>query len=241
MQLTRIQQIKGTIELRTGLHIGGGDNEMRIGGIDNPVIKDPVSGLPYIPGSSLKGKMRSLLEWQFGLVVATNGRPFSFQHLKGIDTPQASDLLKLFGGAPGSDTDAIANKIGPSRLAFWDCPLNAQWKQNVLGEHTSATEAKTENSIDRIKGVAANSAIRQTERVVAGAQFDFRLSLKVHDDEDLLDMVLEGLKLLEYDSLGGSGSRGYGKISLIDLQVDGEPLQARFDQIQPFASMIGVA
>lgn len=241
MQLTRIQQIKGTIELRTGLHIGGGDSEMRIGGIDNPVIKDPVSGLPYIPGSSLKGKMRSLLEWRFGLVVTTNGRPFSFQHLKDIDTPQASDLLKLFGGAPGSDTDAIANKIGPSRLAFWDCSLNAQWKQNVLGEHTSATEAKTENSIDRIKGVAANGAIRQTERVVAGAQFDFRLSLKVHDDEDLLDIVLEGLKLLEHDSLGGSGSRGYGKISLIDLQVDGEPLQARFDQIQPFASMIGVA
>ncbi len=185
--------------------------------------------------------MRSLLEWRFGLVAATNGKPFSFQHLKSTDTPNARDLLKLFGGAPGSDTDAIANKIGPSRLAFWDCPLNALLKQNVLGEHTSATEAKTENSIDRIKGVAANGAIRQTERVVAGAQFDFRLSLKVHDDEDLLDMVLEGLKLLEHDSLGGSGSRGYGKISLIDLQVDGEPLQARFDQIQPFASMIGVA
>ncbi|MCO6428275.1 type III-A CRISPR-associated RAMP protein Csm3 [Nitrosomonas communis] len=241
MQLTRIQQIKGTIELKTGLHIGGGDSEMRIGGIDNTVIKNPVSGLPYIPGSSLKGKMRSLLEWRFGLVAATNGKPFSFQHLKSTDTPNARDLLRLFGGAPGSDTDAIANKIGPSRLAFWDCPLNAQWKQNVLGEHTSATEAKTENSIDRIKGVAANGAIRQTERVVAGAQFDFRLSLKVHDDEDLLNIVLEGLKLLEYDSLGGSGSRGYGKISLIDLQVDGEPLQARFDQIQPFASMIGVA
>src|SRR5690606_7267376 len=104
-------------------------------------------------------------------------KPFSFQHLKDIDTPQARDLLKLFGGAPGSNTDAIANKIGPTRLAFWDCLLNEKWKKEDLGEHTSATEAKTENSIDRIKGVAANGAIRQTERVVAGAQFDFRLSL----------------------------------------------------------------
>ncbi|SFM53512.1 type III-A CRISPR-associated RAMP protein Csm3 [Nitrosomonas communis] len=243
MQLTRIQQIKGTIELKTGLHIGGGDSEMRIGGIDNTVIKNPVSDLPYIPGSSLKGKMRSLLEWRYGLVdpIITGGRPFSFQHLKGINTPQARDLLKLFGGAPGSDTDAIANKIGPTRLAFWDCSLNIQWKQDKLGEHTSATEAKTENSIDRIKGIAANGAIRQTERVVAGAQFDFRLNLKVHDDEDLLNIVLEGLKLLEYDSLGGSGSRGYGKIRFLDLQMDGELLQARFDQIHPFSNMIGVA
>lgn len=241
MQLTQIKQITGRLVLKTGLHIGGGDGEMRIGGIDNPVIKDPVSDMPYIPGSSLKGKMRSLLEWQLGLVAATDGKPFSFQHLKTTDTTDARVLLKLFGGAPGGETDSIAKEIGPTRLAFWDCPLNAQWKQVELGEHNSATEAKTENSIDRIKGVAANGAIRQTERVVAGAQFDFRLSLKVHDEEDLLGMMLTGLKLLEYDSLGGSGSRGYGKIRFIDLQIDGESLQARFDLIQPFASIIGVA
>ncbi|SDH35783.1 type III-A CRISPR-associated RAMP protein Csm3 [Nitrosomonas sp. Nm132] len=241
MQLTQIKQITGTLALKTGLHIGGGDSEMRIGGIDNPIIKDPVSGLPYIPGSSLKGKIRSLLEWRFGLVTATDGKPFSFQHLKAIDSPQARDLLKLFGGAPGSETGAIANEIGPTRLAFWDCPLNMQWKQGELGEHTSATEAKTENSIDRIKGVAANGAIRQTERVVAGAQFNFRLSLKVHDEENLLDRVLTGLKLLECDSLGGSGSRGYGKIKFLDLQVDGEPLQANFEQIQPFSNATRVA
>lgn len=241
MQLTQIKQITGTLVLKTGLHIGGGDNEMRIGGIDNPVIKDPVSDLPYIPGSSLKGKMRSLLEWQLGLVAAAGGRPFSFQHLKPTDPPAARDLLKLFGGAPGGETDTIANEIGPTRLAFWDCPLNAQWRQNKLGEHNSATEAKTENSIDRIKGAAANGAIRQTERVVAGAQFDFRLSLKIHDEENLLDTVLTGLKLLQYDSLGGSGSRGYGKIQFLDLQMNGESLQACFDQIQPFARMTGVA
>lgn len=245
MQLTQIQQITGTIILKTGLHIGGGDSEMRIGGIDNPVIKDPVSGLPYIPGSSLKGKMRSLLEWQLGLVGVAQGKPLSFQHLKDLkpdETLQARDLLKLFGGAPGGETEAIANEIGPSRLAFWDCPLNSQWQQDELGEHAKATEAKTENSIDRIKGVAANGAIRQTERVVASAQFDFRLSLKVHDDEDLLDMVLIGLKLLELDSLGGSGSRGYGKIKFLDMQMTGnDSLQMRFDQIQPFSNMHGAA
>ncbi|MCO6433924.1 type III-A CRISPR-associated RAMP protein Csm3 [Nitrosomonas nitrosa] len=240
MQLTRILQIKGIIELKSGLHIGGGDSEMRIGGIDNPVIKDAVSDLPYIPGSSLKGKVRSLLEWQLGLVAATGGSPFSFQHLKKTDTPDARALLKLFGGAPGGETDFIAKEIGPSRLAFWDCPLNTKWKERVVdARNILVTEAKSENTINRITGVAANP--RYTERVVADAQFDFMLSIKIHDEEDLLGMVLTGLKLLEYDSLGASGSRGYGKIRFLDLKMDDEPLQARLDQIQPFASMVGVA
>lgn len=236
MQLTRIKKITGLLVLKTGLHIGGGDTEMRIGGIDSPVIKDPVSELPYIPGSSIKGKMRSLLEWRLGLVLSADGRPFSFQHLTGqSDTPAARDLLKLFGGAPGGDIDQIVSEIGPTRLSFWDCPLNAEWKKSALDERNlPETETKTENSIDRIRGVAANGAIRQTERVVAGAEFDFSLTLKVHDNEELLEMVLTGLKLLEHDSLGGSGSRGYGKIVFRNLSVDGMPLQEKFDQIQPF-------
>ena len=83
MQLTQIKQITGTLVLKTGLHIGGGDTEMRIGGIDNQVVKDPLTGLPYIPGSSLKGKIRSLLEWKLGLVSPESaGKPFSFKQLK---------------------------------------------------------------------------------------------------------------------------------------------------------------
>ena len=76
---------------------------------------------------------------------------------------------------------------------------------------------------------------RFTERVIAGAEFDFRLSLKVIDGEDLLPLLLRGLKLLEADSLGGSGSRGYGKVAFAGLALDGEPIQADFDALQPFA------
>lgn len=225
MQLTQIKQITGTLVLKTGLHIGGGDTEMRIGGIDNQVVKDPVTGLPYIPGSSLKGKIRSLLEWKLGLVLPANGKPFSFQQLQGNDTPDARNLLKLFGGAPGGEVDALVKSIGPTRLAFWDCPLNAEWKKETLDKRNLlATEAKSENSINRIAGVADNP--RFTERVIAGAEFDFKLSLKVVDGEDLLPLLLQGLKLLELDSLGGSGSRGYGKIKFKELKiVDGQEIQ----------------
>ncbi|WP_297499767.1 type III-A CRISPR-associated RAMP protein Csm3, partial [Thermococcus sp.] len=54
--------IRGRIKALTGLHIGSQRDVSEIGGIDNPVIKDPHTGLPYIPGSSLKGKLRSLFE-----------------------------------------------------------------------------------------------------------------------------------------------------------------------------------
>ena len=223
MQLTTIKQIKGTLLLKTGLHIGGGDTEMRIGGIDNQVVKDPVSGLPYIPGSSLKGKIRSLLEWKLGLVLAANGKPFSFQQLLSNDTPDARNLLKLFGGAPGGEVDTLVQAIGPTRLAFWDCQINKNWKESTLDvKNLLTTEAKSENSINRIAGVADNP--RFTERVIAGAEFDFRLNLKVVDNEDLLPLLLQGLKLLEADSLGGSGSRGYGKIEFKNLKLDGQDI-----------------
>ena len=235
MQLTQIRQLTGTLVVRTGLHIGAGDTEMRIGGTDNPVVKNPLDGQPCIPGSSLKGKVRSLLEWQLGLVFTANGHPFSFQHLRTHDTPEARDLLRLFGGVPGGDVEDLTRAIGPTRLSFWDCALNADWLARAQARNLLTTEAKSENSIDRIQGVAENP--RFTERVIAGAQFDFRVSLKVIDGENLLPLVLRGLKLLEADSLGGSGSRGYGKVALTGLALDGLSMQADFDALQPFAAV----
>ena len=85
MKLTRIQKITGTIELLTGLHIGSGNTEMHIGGTDNPVIKNPVTQQPYIPGSSIKGKMRSLLEWEMGIVSVTDGKPLAFEHIDRVE------------------------------------------------------------------------------------------------------------------------------------------------------------
>ena len=98
-------------------------------------------------------------------------------------------------------------------------------KKNLL-----LTEVKMENTIDRIKGTAEHP--RNTERVPATAKFDFNLTIRVHDGEDLTDTLLVGLKLLEYTGLGGSGSRGYGKIAFRDLKLDGEDFQTRLEQLK---------
>lgn len=234
MRLTLIRKITGQIELVSGLHIGGGNAEMHIGGTDNPVIKNPITDQPYIPGSSLKGKMRSLMEWRAGLVGHTEGRPIGFKDLAGLEGEQQGQgkvVLKLFGGAPESAPDeALIREIGPTRLAFWDCNLEASWVKNMRDRNLLLTEMKTENAIDRIRGVAEHP--RNTERVPAGARFDFQLTLRVHDDEDLLDEVLRGLKLLELTGLGGSGSRGYGKIRFAALATDGQDLQVRLEALQ---------
>lgn len=225
MKLTTIGKIVGTLELVTGLHIGSGNNEMHIGGTDNPIIKHPLTGEPYIPGSSIKGKIRSLLEWELGVVGITNGSPLGFKHIKDVpdaDKDRAKTLLKLFGGAPeGSGaSEALVKEIGPTRLAFWDCPLDRKWVEEMNRRNLLLTETKMENMIDRICGVAEHP--RNTERVPAGARFDFALTIRRHDSEDLLPMVWRGLRLLELTGLGGSGSRGYGKVRFASLVLGGK-------------------
>jgi len=233
MQLTKIQKITGQIELLSGLHIGSGNTEIHIGGTDNPVIKNPINQQPYIPGSSIKGKMRSLLEWQLGVVGLTEGNPLSFKHFDKInnkDIEKAKNLVKLFGGAPdSSNDDGLVKEIGPSRLAFWDCALDPNWVEEMKERNLMLTETKMENTIDRIKGTAEHP--RNTERVPATAKFDFNLTLRIHNDEKLLDTILLGLKLLELTGLGGSGSRGYGKIKFCNLKLDGTELQYQLDQL----------
>jgi len=234
MQLTKIQKLTGQIELLSGLHIGSGNTEIHIGGTDNPVIKNPITQQPYIPGSSIKGKMRSLLEWQLGVVSQTDGHPLSFKHLKNLDSKlqePAKALIKLFGGAPDGDiAPELLAEIGPSRLAFWDCSLVAEWVEEMDKKNLLLTEVKMENTIDRIKGTAEHP--RNTERVPATAKFDFNLTIRVHDGEDLTETLLTGLKLLELTGLGGSGSRGYGKIAFRNLQLDGQDFQSKLDQLK---------
>ncbi len=232
MQLTRISEITGKIELLSGLHIGSGNTEIHIGGTDNPVIKNPVNQQPYIPGSSIKGKMRSLLEWHSGLVGDTDGHPVSFGHLDKLDEEKqqpARQIIKLFGGAPDNNIKGeLLNEIGPTRLAFWDCPLDENWVKDMQEKSLMLTETKMENSIDRIRGTAENP--RNTERVPATALFDFKLTLRVHDNEaDVLDALITGLKLLELTGLGGSGSRGYGKIKFKQLKLDDADIQNKLD------------
>lgn len=230
MRLIQILPIQGKIILKTGLHIGAGDTEMRIGGVDNPVITHPHTRAPYIPGSSLKGKVRALLELKSGLMGVTDGHPVSAKKLKGAPPnlqPEGEKILKIFGSS-GADAEE-KSEFGPTRISFADCPLSAEWAEQTLSMGLALTEVKSENSINRIKGTAENP--RFTERVPSGAEFDFTFSLKEFEGDDgLLDYVLLGLKLLTLDALGGSGSRGYGRIG---IRFDDSATQERFDKIDP--------
>ncbi|UKE84768.1 type III-A CRISPR-associated RAMP protein Csm3 [Pectobacterium colocasium] len=242
MQLKNIQTLRATLVCETGLHIGGGDTALQIGGIDSAVVRHPLTQQPYIPGSSLKGKLRSLLEWRAGVVGETEGKVLSHQvYQKLIDDKkqaqalQALKILQLFGVSGGDKLSAEqAQQVGPTRLSFWDCEFDQHWLAQQ-GGHVQ-TEEKAENCIDRISGVALHP--RFIERVPAGSRFDFRLTVRQLDGDspDLLDTLLAGLKMLELDGLGGSISRGYGKVRFEALTLDGEDLQPRFEQLQPFAT-----
>ena len=234
-QLTGITTIQATLELVSGLRIGAGDSEMRIGGVDNTVIRHPHTQSPYIPGSSLKGKMRSLLEWRSGAVKEEPLGWGDLQKATGATQTEVRHILQLFGMSGDAKLGSEMQELGPTRLSFWDCNLQAQWEKDIRENNQMLTEVKSENRINRISGVAEHP--RQTERVPAGARFEFRLSLKrlAGDGDALLTTVLQGLKLLELDSLGGSGSRGYGKVKFVGVTIDGQDAQARFDAVQPFA------
>ncbi|MFC0322773.1 type III-A CRISPR-associated RAMP protein Csm3 [Gallibacterium melopsittaci] len=231
MKLQNIIEIKATLVLKTGLHIGAGDSEMHIGGIDNSVIKNPITGLPYIPGSSLKGKIRSLLEWRSG---AVQSNPLTLKEATGDNAEAVKNILRLFGiSGDVKNQEQQVSEIGVSRLAFWDCEFTEAWKKRLNDENLLATEAKSENTIDRITSTAGHP--RQMERVPAGAEFSFKVTLRQFEDDpdQLPELLLKGLRLLELDSLGGSGSRGYGKVEFKDLTINGESKQ--LVDINPFA------
>jgi len=226
----KIITLTGEIELLSGLHIGGGDDTMKIGGIDNGVIKDINSDNPYIPGSSLKGKMRSLLEWNIGVVNLKrdkdgkeDGQPLNSSHIWKRDKDKkfikdsfvdiafkdnnfldkAKTLLKIFGDKEG--------EFSITRISVGDCYLSDSAKNMKL------SEAKYENVINRQNGTAQHP--RQIERVPAGVRFNFDIRLKILDqdnEDEFKKMVEKGLDLIEMDYLGGSGSRGYGRVKFIN-------------------------
>ena len=216
-------RITGGIRLLSGLHIGAGKDTIEIGGIDNPVVKHPHSNDPYIPGSSIKGRLRFLLEWAFDRIRA-DGHPWGArQDKENARTDRDDPVLRIFG-AP-IDKDAWTG--GPTRLIVRDAALDAKWREDAVNRGLPLTEDKTEVVIDRIAGKAHDRVgPRQTERVPAGARFEFEMVFRVYDtgdrgkrDEECLNWLLAGLSLLEQDALGGSGSRGYGRIRFEDLAV----------------------
>ncbi|WP_066636010.1 type III-A CRISPR-associated RAMP protein Csm3 [Desulfolucanica intricata] len=200
--------LRGLMVCDTGMHIGAGGNNLDIGGIDSPVVRDPLTREPYVPGSSLKGKMRSLLERQLNL-------PFNRYGGNGVYRHECSNrkclACRLFGAAGGRDGDNI-----PGRIIVRDMSMTKESKERLSEIETGLqyTEWKFENSLDRVTA-AANP--RQLERVPRGTEFDFEIiyTVESEDEEEIkkdLYNIVQLLRMVEDDTLGGHGSRGYGKV-----------------------------
>jgi len=248
--------IDSKLTLVTGLHIGGADDGMKIGGVDSPVMKRKIfankksgelgfplfnddgeitNGLlqreePYIAGSSLKGKIRTLLEHYFKLVNPIgDGRPVGSNSKEGKlkhGNPDYIDLIvALFGDSSDGrnfNKDKKIKKVEITRAIFRDCFITKDVRTAYLNDKIELFEAKYENSIDRITGTvdSKSGGVRQIERVLSAVEFDFNMSIRVfgEDKEKLLkNTIILGLKLLELDALGGSGSRGYGRVRFDDI------------------------
>ncbi len=226
MKQIALKKITGKIVVKTGLHIGAGNDKVEIGGMDNPIIRNPLTREPYIPGSSIKGKMRALLEWELDKIDKGTrnprdlGKPCSCGK---ADCP----ICRVFGSANNS-RNADANK-GPTRIIVRDAILTKDWSERFKrGE--AIVEEKSENSLNRI---TAEANPRPIERVVPGVEFDFEISYRVintddngvKDEENFEKIVKEGLKLLQSDYLGGGGTRGNGQIEFVELKdEDGNPI-----------------
>lgn len=194
--------VTGTIELLTGLHVGGTNSALNIGGPDKFVVRNPMNNKPYIPGSSLKGKMRSLLELMDG-TINQDGKS------AGPTKSTRTKAGKLFG--------TVGDDQQPSRLIVRDAELLSSM-DDFGSSDLPYTESKTEVAIDRI---TAKANPRTFERVPAGAIFKLDMVLNVFegDDEDkLVNSLKQSLNLLQDDYLGGHGSRGYGHIGIKDLK-----------------------
>src|SRR5437016_546372 len=228
LQLVGKLILSGDLHCETGLHIGAGKGSLEIGGADNPVVKDAF-GLPYIPGSSLRGKLRSLLENSLGVtgpadLVYLSKRRGQEVRIHQSDRPD-DEICLLFGRNPGRmervhGEPLESSAASPARLAVYDAPLDpesitAQMRENLDDE---ITEVKSENAIDRITSQANP---RTLERVPAGARFRVRMVLDVLCAEDsvLPGLLIQGLRLLEDDTLGGGGARGNGRVRFADLKL----------------------
>jgi len=219
LELNKKVFIKGKIITKTGIHIGGSSLGLQIGGADNVVIRNPITNLPYIPGSSLKGKMRSLLEKSLGLVKIEQKEKNGKQVWEGsLCADPNQDVVQLFG-SPADAGGAEISIHAPTRLTVRDSDLFNEDKL-AAAENTDmyCTEIKTEVNIDRLTS-AANP--RNFERVPAGAEFCLGLVLDIYnvdmtDDNkragEFVKLIKQGLLLIEDDYLGGHGTRGYGQV-----------------------------
>lgn len=220
-----VVRIAGTLEVVTGLRIGGSAEIMEISGLDNPIIRNPRNAEPFVPGSSLRGRMRSLAEWYFA-ELPTDGN---------VIFPKIGSRTARVFGIPAKDPkraesakDAAEFVRGPTRLIVRDALLSEESRE-LLRRGSPITEVKSENSINRLTSMANP---RPMERVLPGVRFDVEMAYRVfdlgdggaEDEKNLNEVLLVAMRLLELDALGGGGSRGNGKVVWKNLTRDGSPL-----------------
>jgi len=240
--------IDSKLTLVSGLHIGGADDGMKIGGIDSPVMKREVFcnengevGFgykrkieePYIAGSSLKGKIRTLLEHYFRLVDPLgDGKPIGSNSDFG-DARYRDLIVHLFGDSSdgrNAKKDKKIEEIEITRAIFRDCFITKEVREAYLKGNIKLFESKYENVIDRKTGTTIGGGLRQIERVPSAIEFDFTLSIRLFDEKNrelFINTILLGLKLLELDALGGNGSRGYGRVRFDGLKIDNESIELK--------------
>ena len=209
--------LDGQIKALTGIRIGGSAGALAIGGVDLPVIRNPIDQLPYVPGSSLKGKMRSLWEKTTGVyqnfpVNRTKGKEVRIHNCDKGDDYNSCPVCQIYGATGDS------NVAYPTRIIVRDSPLDPA---SMEGAHTDLpySEVKWEATIDRITSAATP---RQSERVPAGAIFEkmqIVFSIFHADDHRRFLDVLAALQLVEDDYLGGHGSRGSGRVAFQKLKL----------------------
>lgn len=221
--------ISGRLECLTGLHIGASRENMEIGAIDSPVVRDPITREPYIPGSSLKGKLRALLEKALSKVPERPiGSDVKIHVCDNAENALSCEVCRVFGSTGKGGND----KNFPSRLIVRDLRLTTESRDKLADIDTGLqyTEWKFENAIDRVTS-AANP--RQLERVPRGAEFDFELIYNVEDANQMKEDI-ENIKLardiIEADALGGHGSRGYGKVKLNITAIEGRTIKGFKDK-----------
>lgn len=218
-QLQARVQVKANLIARSGLRIGGALPGLAIGGVDLPVIRHPLTGYPYVPGSSLRGKMRALLDRWHGNEPNHKIGSVSIHVPATMDEYNTSPVGRLFGVLPARQ---LAD-IRPTRLLVRDVYLDEQEASRLRGMArggTLYTEAKTEAAIDRRTSAAVP---RTVERVLAGVCFRaFTAVIALYDVDrvdEYLPLLLRGMRLLEDDYLGGHGSRGSGEVEFRDVEI----------------------
>lgn len=188
------------LELLSGLYIGGNDSGFDIGGADSDVIRNPLTNEPYIPGSSLKGKLKSLLKY----------------HVKEVDSTE-KDIIFKDSNITNIFEPVDEGNVKITRAIFRDLTLTKESKeelQNILGIGCF-TEIKAENKVNPISG--KSDSPRFIERVPAGAMFEGEIVLNVFDGDNkeiMMENIKKSLKLLEMNYLGGNGTRGYGRVKV---------------------------